>query len=383
MRKVFDKALSDGYFRLSLNGNGLSELFKELEIDTLTSDEIKRVLEHLFEKDRKRDIRSIVNANKFDIYFDNTLNTEGILFREFTPVLTQSWNDIKVKFDSWKSEGKVSYLIEILNSIDQFESREKFEKIAKLWISLVNSGVRQDKILVDWINSVSRNEAAIGRFYGMDKTFFESIFSTSSDCFFYDTYAIRIILRNYIDDIPDFTFPLSKMLLQEISVKRLKEFVDTRKQFDVRVFNLFYYNCWSGKTPDNNIILLGKAHDVVRGHVEQFPYDFLRFVVRSRSAPHLDEEYVFEPFIPQYFGSWDKFEKFLHVKAEENDEFKLLVNFFNDFKKSERNVFHSEEMPPWIDIQGGNSVLKYFKHQTYEAFVDEMNAMTSKSTKET
>jgi len=371
MKKIFEKDLSSGFFKLKFNPEQLDKLFDEQDFSLSDRASVKEIFNYLFQTNKAQDRRSIIHADKFDLYFDNALNSEGILFREFTPVLELPWEKIKERIDLWIAEKKEGYLLEILGNIDAFEGRDRFEKIAKILVTLVNLGIRSEFILVDWIKSLSENQVNIDRFYGVDKDFFKLIFTPSERVFLYDTYAIRLILRNYLNN-KEFYFPLSKEKLQEISVSRLKQYIESRKEFDIRVFNIFYYNCWKEIGQGNSVILLDEANRLVKEYIDRYPFDYLRFTIRSKSTPHLDDEYVFEPFIPQYFGSWPNFEAFLNEKVKENSEFEEMIKYFDDFKRNTYAHFYSDKIPKWIEQDAnGNSTTKYFKHQTYEAFIKE------------
>jgi hypothetical protein len=88
----------------------------------------------------------------------------------------------------------------------------------------------------------------------------------------------------------------------------------------------------------------------------------------------MDEEYVFEPFTNQYFGSWGDFKLFLNKVAKENIEFSEMIEYFENFEKQNYGSFRTESIPKWIEFDSnGNSSMKYFKGQTYEGLIQEMN----------
>jgi len=379
--KILDKVRSGSILRLALKTESLKALCDELDIKEVEQKSVIQIMEYLFElnAEQKIDRRSIIHPDKFDIYFDNSLNTQGILFKDFTPILERPWKEIKEKFDSWRVEKKESYLIDILRNVDAYTSKERFEKVTKLWILLVNNRFQPDYILPEWIDSVSRNRDKMNKFYGSNSNFFSDIIrNTTYECFFFDTYVIRLLLRKYIDN-PDFYFPISKTELQKHSLERLSRFIETRIEFDVRVFTLFYYNCWSEKGQGDKVIILEEANSIIGKYIERYPKEYLRYTIRPKFSPQIDGEYVFEPFTPQYFKNWDSFEEFLNKYALIDEEFKPMLGFFAEFKKSNYTSFYSEYLIPWIEINQNtsNTEFKYFKHQTLEAYLDEMNSRLS------
>src|SRR5690606_33592920 len=154
----------------------------------------------------------------------------------------------------------------------------------------------------------------------------------------------------YIDDKGDFYFPLPKDELQKIAVARLRDYISSRTDFDVRVFNNFYYNCWKEKDRQNHVILLEDANKLVGDYIEKFPEGYLRFTIRSKNIPHLDEEYVFETFTYQYIGSWEKFKQFLNKTVKGNKEFSNIVEYFDNFEKAIYDIFRSESIPKWVEM---------------------------------
>ena len=372
MEKAFRREING---RLKFNPKGLDEVIKDLNLNPQEINLLKAIFEYLFDRSKvNSDTRSIVRADRFDIYFDNQLNSQGILFREFTPILNQHWEKIIEKVDTWVSEKKEGFLIEIVKNFNAFHSLDRFQKITYIWIVLVNYGIRPQQILEDWIKAISENKDSIERLFGVDRTFFRNILQPQAQPFLHDTYCIFLLLARYIDDKEkSFFFPLTKEDLQQISIDRLARFIHTRNRFDIRVFNRFYYNCWDSKTERNEIVPMQQANKLVKDYIDKYPEDYLRFTVRSKYTPHLDNMYVFEPFAKHYFGSWDQFEMFIEKQAKANPEFIIMVKYFEDFKKKKYTEFVTEELPPWIELdEHGNSNFKYFKDQRRPLFRNEL-----------
>lgn len=376
MKKVFSNSLKSG-LHLTLNKERLKELCAEAKIELLGQEAVVKIFEYLFEDSQMNiNTKSIRQPGNFGLYFENALNTKGILFKDFTPLLQKSWREIDTIVQQWISEGKEGYLIDLLQDINTFESLERFEKITLIYTTLVNHRIRTDFIIENWIKSITENKESIQRFYGVDKAFFEKLFLPNSQTFFYDTYSIRILLRKYIDERDTLFFPLSKDELQKIAVTRLRDYVNSRNEFDVRVFHNFYYNCWADKDDDDRVIILEEANKLVREYIERYPEGYLRFTIRSKYTPHLDEHYVFEPFTQQYFGSWGNFKEFLIGVTEKNGEFAEMIEYFKKYEKANYDGFQSKSVPQWIEMDSnGNSSMKYFKKQTYESFIEEIKRL--------
>lgn len=354
-------------------------------IDALDQDLVCEMLSYLF-AGGKEDRRSVIYPDKFDLYFDNSLGTQQLLFSEFVSLLDKDWPEIQYQAMQWIEEKKAGYMIDILNSIDAYSNISRTEKVAKLWVLLINCNQYTEISTEAWLKLIGDKVKL--HLFGSEGPMHlvRQLFETKGPVFFFTTYILRLVLRKYIDGTEQF-FPLSKVECQAIAVNRLREFTNSRREFDRRVFEFFYYNCWESKENDN-VILMKEADEVVLGHINKYPTQYLRFVIRSLSTPNIDSEYTFEPFIPQYFGSWDAFEEFLNMTVQASkmatdeveadlktfkSEFDPLLDYYKLFKASGYRSFASEKAPPWIEIDENTRIatLKHFKDQTYNALVAE------------
>ncbi|GHN02515.1 hypothetical protein WSM22_40040 [Cytophagales bacterium WSM2-2] len=377
--KYLGKTLAGSFFQLSVKEEEISALYRELQLPDRDLEIIISLFQFIFsiQPNGKVERRSILHDDKFGIYFNNVLDTQGILFKEFLPVLDKDWVDLKDQANKWLEQDKGSYLLDILETVDAFLNKQRFEKVVKLWIVLINQSRNREVDLESFAELFSSGRGRIIDLYESEeelKKFVKGLFYPESECYLYSTFLNRILLRKYIDNEKNFYFPLDKKELQEIAIDRLKQFVVSRSDFDTRVFVMFYYNCWADKTTENKVTIMNEANIIVLDYLKKFPQDYLRWVVRSRSTPHIDNEFVFEPFTYQYFGGWENFEKFLREIAGGIDEFKQLIDFYEKFKKSNYNFFFSEEIPPWIEVDptSKNAIMRYFKNQTYEVLVKEV-----------
>lgn len=362
----------DPFQHQKLREEAFKKLVKACKIPKHERANIMEVFKKIYERPAVApDSRSILLIDNFYVYYDNSLSGKGVLFGRILDLLDRPWSEARKNIRELIMAGKGHGLAGVLGDIDVFRSINRFKNSVYTWVSLANLDLGMELNLSLWVDEVNKKEGKLRAFESFNPDeFFKSLFLPSHNQeFFYSTYIIRLILRRYIDE-EDFKFPTSKDELQRISVKRLTEYIESRKDFDKRVFDTFYYNCWEGKTKDNHVVLLSEANKVVRSYINKYPTDYLRFVIRSKYSPHIDNEYVFEPFIPQYFGDWDAFEKFLFEVAEKNKGFASMLSYFEQFKASGYKSFYSKEIPEWIDIDdNGNSTLKYFKDQNYEEFL--------------
>ena len=374
MSKYF-KRQKPGLKHLTTDKKAIIDLTKKLGISNNPA--IGNIIDYLFEgrEEQKKDTRSIINPDKFYTYFDNNLTSEGLLFREFIPILERDFSIIKKQLYEWMDEGKISSVIEILKTVDAFYTLDRLHKVTKCWIIIINREIQRDHLIEYWVSDISSHMDRIQIMFGGDKSFFHKIHDINDEAFFFDTYVIRILLRKFINsesvDSESFTWPIKKEDLQQIAIERLRLYITTRNSFDVRAFNYFYYNCWKGKKNDH-VLIMDEANEIIKEYIDAFPEDYLRFIIRPKYSPHIDETYVFEPFIPQYFGSWEAFKQFLYIISKTNSEFEIMIKYFLDFEASNFEMFHSEKLPIWLELDENiTPQFTYFKHQTREAFLEE------------
>lgn len=356
-------------------------LKKDLENLKINEPEIKQIIKItksiIFPQTNEENIdrRSIIFRDNLDIYLDNTLSQKGILFKEIISVYQKDWIEIRKEIGNWISNKKGYYLTDILKYIDYYSDKNKFEKIIKSWVYIFNKNISGQ--IEYWI-TLLKDENRIKQLFPDEKykDLVRNLYNWENDCFYFVSYSIRFILRHYLEN-DKFWFPLSKKELQEIAVKYLKHFIDSRTKFDIRVFNLFYYNCWDSidLSLNRKVNILKQANEIIREYIFKYQIDFLRFVIRATTEPIIEPYYTFEPYIPEYFNGWSEFEDFLNANAKENSEFIKMVEYFSEFKKLSYINFFSANPPEWIEIDENSKIAypKYFKDQTLEALIEEFD----------
>jgi hypothetical protein len=363
------------YGNKSFNEVNIISLLKEIKIsDNTINDSILEIIKKLFSTNSYFDIRSIKN-DKIENYFDNALNDIPIKYSEINKIIYNNWNDNKVNVAAWVSENKSSYLIDFIGTIDftyVIDSVNKFENVTKVLAYLINRKVLNSNY--QFIKLFSDESLLIKLFKENNpiKKLFNDFFDKKTDCFLYTTFIIGNLLKAYIND-EGFKFLLSKKELQDISVEALKEFVKEKKYFDSRAFDLFYYNCIDTINQETyETRLLDEANKTIRSYIERFPIDYFRFSIRPTIYPL---EYIFEPFTDEYFKSWDEFKMFIENVDGNSEELDFLKEYFQKFESMNHQKFNLIDNLPYcleIDKKTNTIVNKYFKDQTYEAFVKEI-----------
>lgn len=370
---IFELDFASSRFTHKINLESLDKYFAECEIDAVDQEIIKRIFNYLFDLTVRKDrsIKSIVYPDKFDIYFDNSLNTRGLLFKEFVPLLRKEWPEIRVQVNEWLEAGKADNLAEMLFERHPEDIRD-FEMANRIWVLIMNYPQQRDIHISRWLQRIQMDRGIIEKLYGPrgPEQFFKSLFSQHSPAFFSDNYALRFILISRTDYANKF-FPMTREELLSTSLIRLRKFIRSRSEFDIRVFTLFYYHCIRDVDVSGKISLIELAGMEVRKYLQKYPIEYLRFVIRPKHGTAA-KLYVFDPFIPEYFGSWEKFEIFLgDAVAQGADEFTTMLLHFENFSNSGYKEFESENPPIWLEKIDSNG-LAYFKEQTYENLYQEV-----------
>lgn len=373
-KNIYIEEILNPFQHQRIKTDKILELCKTLIIAESDQATIEHIFKELYKAPNNAPNRkSILLHDNFSIYYDNLLSAKGILFGDVTQLLEKPWTDVQKEVKAWIAQGNGQELASVLRDLDNFSSLQRFRLSSFIWVTLTNNIQDQDRILILWITQISSHQNEVDLLLGEEKKkFFEKLMMPSNEPFFFTTYLCRILLRKYINGETIY-FPLSKEELQAISVKRLTMYVAEKEAFDTRVFNLFYYNCWESKDSNDRVRILSEANKIILEYILKYPKDYLRFTIRPKYGPHLDGLFVFEPFTPQYFGTWDAFEDFLKEIAENDQEFKEMIGYFVDFKKNSFSEFYSESPPKWISSDSnGNATMKHFQEQTFDAFLNEM-----------
>ncbi len=291
---------------------------------------------------------SIQNPQRFQRYFANTIFTTEFPEKEFLKISTSSIEDLKNLLDLWQEK---KWLFDLRTKIWEkrfFISKVEFENVVLAWIYIINNDPRSNnEILIQ--NLIPKNTTQIIKErYDKDqvefKKFLYSLFDTSNKIYFENTIIIRDLLRHYIDE-PDFEFILTKGELLKLAITRLEEQVKLSQKFNNMDLE-FYYNCYEDILADSrNVIIPIQANEILRNKIIKDPSGYLKFSVRPKYIPHDDKTYVFEPFIPQYFESWDNFKNFLMLQINENEKIKPLARHYIAFSENNHEWFTSTDLP--------------------------------------
>lgn len=322
---------------------------RDEKIDEVDENTILLILMFLFnQRSNEVERRSVIFADKFDVYFDDSLSTQRLLFREFVPLLNKRWFVIEHQVKRWLDEGKKEYLAEILDTIDSYYDTNRFEKVCRIWVLLLNHDPSIDGYIEAWLKFLGNKDRLL-RLYnaGGPVDVVMRLFDTGNDVFFYSTRVLSEVLVKY-GLAQDFYFPLTKEECLQVAVKRLKEFIKSKGEFDRRALFYFYYNCIDLVGTGGTVTMLPEANEIMRKYIEQYPTQYLRTSIRHESSMNT---YTFDRLIPQYFGSWEAFEEFIKKQMTvpaQKEEFEPMLKYFQKFKEGKFRRFMAEAIPVWI-----------------------------------
>jgi hypothetical protein len=155
---------------------------------------------------------------------------------------------------------------------------------------------------------------------------------------------IASIVREMILETFDSDFVFDKVELEQINVNIFNNYLLKANQVDKKVFELYYNNYHDIDKQTNKVRLNPKASNVLHKFITKNDHrnSYFNFLPRPQMQPHTEDIYVFEPFIPQVFGSWENFEIFLKGSTdyEHLDE---LITYFERFKEGDFKTFDLKE----------------------------------------
>jgi len=365
---------------LTYNRQKYDELIEDF--DLTERENVSKILEDLFiinPEIGKSNYSSIIYDFNFDKYFYNRSSDRGLLYKEMLDTFDKDWTDASKMIQQWINEDKLPHLIKVLEGINHLASKRRFSNIVRTWTILINqpgSGLSEFYGFIrlfsdrDVIIQIFKNESAV-------KSFIKDLFNKKNEVYFYTSTIIQFLLRNYYKQEQQW-FPIDIDELKEIAHTNLEEFISSRKTFDKRAFEYFYYDCWNSLDPQTSKIeITQKANNLIRPYIEKYFEKYLWFTIRPKYSPPVEPVYVFEPFTSQYFGNFDNFvrifEDFLsqtHLKIYE----RLLRDHINQAKLNDDRSFYSEKLPFNLEQVPGTNIIqmKKFKDQTYEDFIKEI-----------
>jgi hypothetical protein len=237
-------------------------------------------------------------------------------------------------------------VIDYLLSIENFKSFNDFKEIIKIMIDIKDmQRFYYDKVL-----------EKIRKVYTWHLFQHEELTSFTNELFLSfielgEKYSLYYSLYQKFKFEENYTFPITESELKDICFARLKHFVDSKTKNIDKCSNL-YYLCRDHVDENNNVVLQDRAHKKRREYVNNYPWEYINFLIRPYGTPIYRESwpgFTIEPFVKQTFGGWDNFYIFLEEQKEKmkNDtNYERLLKyiaFFNEFKFNNYKPFTVEE----------------------------------------
>lgn|GEM_PF-5706500 len=314
---------------------------------------IIETLKILFPKRGELHELSIRHKDNFHRYFGNVLFDSDLSERDFNELLLADSAKKGEMVDSLIAEGKGDDLKVKVRNFDRYKSKEQFKNLIEVWVILFNKNL--DDSAEIFILRLRERKSIDFFEIGEYKSFISQLFDLTQVIHFENTFVLREIIRHYIQD-SKFEFELSKEEAQALALKSLVDYANGCTEIDERAFRLFY-NCYQDiDKSTSRVILMPEANKVILEKIKEKPKSFLKFIIRPQFRPHDGETYVFEPFIPRYFGSYEKFEEFLKDLSKTEPDAKIIIKFFTDFSKNNFQSFTTKETIKWLRIdENGNA----------------------------
>ena len=212
------------------------------------------------------------------------------------------------KFDQWIQNEKHVDLERILDHYDEYQSKTDFEKFLRAYLleaDLSDFSGRAKKMVMD----VEKNSVSYFENKANYAVFVRSILNDNSLPAFNRAYIASELLKHSIYNKEDLILP--KQELQDIIYTLFDSYLPTKKGYDDKVNSFYLFN--DDKRENERIVLNSKAHErllvflKIPGNFE----DYLKYLIRSRSIPNTDGEFVFAPFSKAIFKDWGTFKQMI------------------------------------------------------------------------
>ncbi|MEQ8576139.1 MAG: hypothetical protein RIB63_18880, partial [Fulvivirga sp.] len=323
-------------------------------------DAVHSLLGFLFQEiEMEDDTRSIRYPNNLNLYCQNFLSQEGILYRDLLVSYRNSWDVVKSQIIMWLKDNKGNELLSLIKNFKLVDKGINVDKILDTYVILHNHEILNEQYYDLIVDSIRKLDL------GNQRDRLSNLLRGSAAEYFNTLEIGGYLLRKKIYN-EDFQTILSREELLKLNTERFAGILEKLKVFTISVFNYGYYNCILEIDSKNRVFIDRSANETLLRYIMRFPKEYLEFVIRPKFVGGGFDTYTFEPYIPQYFGSWDNFEAFLLTDEKNNTD---LLRHFEKFKMNSYEDFASKELPFNLDKDDkGSTVFKKLKPISREEF---------------
>ncbi|MDE3234523.1 MAG: hypothetical protein KGO81_01120 [Bacteroidota bacterium] len=344
--KIADNEKNEKYLRLYLNNH-----YESLQIPKNEVERIIDLVETIFHDATEyfnsiNNFQSVVYVDKFDRYFSYSLFDDNLSETEFIAALEYDLEGLKKQIDDWVERGLGYELQKRFMYLQEFGSKESFEKIIRAIFYLSNKPSEYSyqrfygydgKDLMEKLADYHNKIAALYGEYGKKALhdFIVKVLSEAKSPYQYESQFVKFVNNKMIDNT---MFPLTQEELKGISILYLKRYCEEAKKIDLTALGLFW------NTEQTEFIQAGggsyrtdkqypqEAKDIIKALIAIDLNEFIEAVIEP--DVHRQETFAVSTTASLLYDSWEHFKAYIYSENETQwtylEEFK---SFFEVFEK--------------------------------------------------
>jgi predicted KAP-like P-loop ATPase len=290
-----------------------------------------------------RSAESVIYPSKFDRYFAYKLSDTEISNKEFYTSLELPQDELNAKILFWVNKGMVSELLERFRDLNEFDSKEQYEKHIKAIFYLGNikritSDDKEDRVLFNPKELIEKlvpgGALKAEKYYDGDvdklKEFVKGIFETAIPPYYFEVETLRYAKRYWMG-----SFILSPSEMDELTQDYFLKYTQKTRVLTSDVWHLYYCceNYEKDFTDSTSYqiqkIMPEKASEIMRDFVlKKDPETFVKHILQQYKIE--EDLFTVIPEVKVMFGTWDNFYAEFE-KIKDNNE--VLLEFFEFVKK--------------------------------------------------
>ncbi len=309
----------------------------------------------------KRSPLSIIFPSKFHRYFAYSLIEGNLSEVQFSKARLQTQEEFNRIIADWVSKGLEVELKNKFHQIKAFDNREDFEKVIRAIFFLANQKPKDtedsSRLLIgydghDLIDKMNNNmNKLVIKFYqepgGEEilKSFIRGLFKSAVSPFSFEAELAKLIEMQ-----ASYSFPLSKIEINEISIDYLRRYIASIDKLDPNVWNLYH------NSKQTNLVKTGsntytRDEEIVPVKVKEILKDFLLnkdldgfLLAIIEHKPFNIKKYAVSQTILELFGNWLAFKEELRKIDAPGSKY---LNEFNTFL----DEFGSKNYSHYVDFE--------------------------------
>ena len=345
--KVADTEKNEKYLRLYLNNH-----YESLQIPKPDVDRVVDLVETIFQDTIGQfhpisNFQSVAFVDKFDRYFSYNLFDDNLSNTEFIAALEYDLEGLKKQIDDWVDRGLGYELQKRFMQVQEFSSKEAFEKIIRaiLYLAEKPSANSYQKFygydgkdlmekLADYYNKIAALYGADGKKQLHD--FIVQVLSEAKSPYQYESQFIRFVNNKMLNQT---MFPLTQEELKNLSVEYLKRYCNETKKINGTTFDLLW------NTEQTSFISAGgnsystdkqypqEAKDIIKALVATDLNEFIEWMIEPETLRQ--ETFAVSATAVILYESWEQLKAYINSQDEaEWTYLKEFKSFFEVFEKA-------------------------------------------------